>query len=213
MEGYRPTEKGFELKAGKFVQFCRRAEGDPNRRYVFIIDEINRGNLSKILGELMLLVEGDKRGPQWAMPLASGRVDFHVPSNVFLMGLMKTADRSLAVVDYALRRRFGFVDLSSKIGVQKFAEHLERNGVSEAMIDQIAKGIGRLNDEILADTVSLGPGFAIGHSYFCGKPLRSETVDGWYRRIIRTEIAPLRREYWFDNPHKARDWETELLGS
>lgn len=212
VEGYRPTEKGFELKAGKFVQFCRRAEADPDRRYVFIIDEINRGNLSKILGELMLLVEGDKRGSKWAMPLASGKVAFHVPPNVYLLGLMNTADRSLAVVDYALRRRFGFVDLAPQIGSDKFVALLIANGVTEAVIDRIVKRVGLLNDEIVADKVNLGPGFAIGHSYFCGKPLAGETNDGWYTRIIRTEIAPLLREYWFDNLQRAAEWETELLG-
>ena len=130
VEGFRPTEKGFELKPGKFVEFCRRAEAYPNNRYVFIIDEINRGNLSKILGELMLLIEPDKRDPKWAMPLASGRAPFHVPTNVYIMGLMNTADRSLAVVDYALRRRFAFVALMPKIDSPRFSEHLEMLGIS-----------------------------------------------------------------------------------
>ncbi|MGO7822813.1 AAA family ATPase [Rhizobium ruizarguesonis] len=112
VEGYRPTATGFDLRAGKFVEFCRRAEADPKKIYVFVIDEINRGNLSKILGELMLLIEHDKRDPKWAMPLSSGKVPFYVPANVHILGLMNTADRSLAVVDYALRRRFAFVDSS-----------------------------------------------------------------------------------------------------
>lgn len=210
VEGFRPTEKGFELKAGKFVQFCRKAEADPTNRYVFVIDEINRGNLSKILGELMLLVEGDKRGPSWAMPLASGKVAFHVPPNVYLMGLMNTADRSLAVVDYALRRRFGFVDVQSKIGSPKFAEHLTDNDVSPSMIEKIGEKIGDLNEEILSDTLNLGPGFVIGHSYFCSKPLDDEDESEWYKRIIQTEIAPLLREYWFDDPSKASEWEARL---
>lgn len=211
VEGYRPTENGFELKAGKFVQFCRRAEADPENRYVFVIDEINRGNLSKILGELMLLVEGDKRGPNWAMPLASGKVSFHVPPNVYLMGLMNTADRSLAVVDYALRRRFGFVNIPSRIGSPKFAAHLDAIGISGSLIGQIAERIGALNEEIVTDTVNLGPGFAIGHSFFCSKPLASESEAGWYQRIIRTEVAPLLREYWFDDPKRASDWEARLI--
>lgn len=211
VEGFRPTEKGFELRAGKFVQFCRQAEADPENRYVFVIDEINRGNLSKILGELMLLIEGDKRGPSWAMPLASGKVPFHVPPNVFLMGLMNTADRSLAVVDYALRRRFAFIDLKPKLRSAKFAAHLVKNGVEQAILLRLVERVSTLNDEITTDTMNLGPGFAIGHSFFCGKPLASETSVSWFRRIVKTEIAPLLREYWFDAPQRAQDWEARLL--
>lgn len=211
VEGFRPTEKGFELKAGKFVQFCRRAEADPDNRYVFVIDEINRGNLSKILGELMLLIEGDKRGPNWAMPLASGKVAFHVPPNVYLMGLMNTADRSLAVVDYALRRRFAFIDLKSKIRSSKFATHLVSNGVGQAIAAALVERVSALNEEIVIDTLNLGPGFAIGHSFFCGKSLASETDASWFSRVVRTEIAPLLREYWFDTPQRAQEWEARLL--
>lgn len=211
VEGFKPTETGFDLKAGKFVQFCRRAEADPDNRYVFIIDEINRGNLSKILGELMLLIEGDKRGPDWAMALAAGKVKFHVPPNVYLIGLMNTADRSLAIIDYALRRRFAFINLKPKIEAAKFAIHLTENGIEESLISQIVVRIGELNQEIVDDTLNFGPGFAIGHSYFCSKPLGSETPPAWYNRIIRTEISPLLREYWFDAPSKADAWETRLL--
>lgn len=211
VEGFRPTESGFELKPGKFVQFCRMAEADPENRYVFVIDEINRGNLSKILGELMLLVEGDKRGAKWAMPLASGKVAFHVPSNVYLMGLMNTADRSLAVVDYALRRRFAFVDLAPKIGAPKFAQELAKNVPDEDVRAILVNRIEALNEEIVADTLNLGPGFAIGHSFFCSKPLASESNAGWFKRIVKTEIAPLLREYWFDTPKRADDWEAKLL--
>lgn len=211
VEGFRPTEKGFELKAGKFVQFCRRAEADPDNRYVFIIDEINRGNLSKILGELMLLIEADKRGPDWAMPLASGKVAFHVPPNVYVMGLMNTADRSLAVVDYALRRRFAFVDLKPKIASKKFADHLTVNGIGQPVSEALVQRVGQLNHEIVGDTLNLGPGFAIGHSFFCSKPLGAETDETWFKRVIKTEIGPLLREYWFDTPQRADDWEAQLL--
>ncbi|SEP82200.1 AAA domain (dynein-related subfamily) [Devosia sp. YR412] len=211
VEGYRPTTSGFELRPGKFVEFCRQAEADPNRTYVFIIDEINRGNLSKILGELMLLIEGDKRSPKWAMSLASGRAQFHVPANVFLMGLMNTADRSLAVVDYALRRRFAFVDLAPNLDSPKFLTHLEKIGITRAVSETLISQIGRLNREIVGDTSNLGAGFAIGHSFFCGAPTAGETDRTWYNRIIRTEIVPLLREYWFDAPQKADTWRDELL--
>lgn len=211
VEGYRPTADGFELKPGKFVEFCRRAEADPQNSFVFVIDEINRGNLSKILGELMLLIEADKRSPDWAMPLASGKVPFYVPRNVYLLGLMNTADRSLAVVDYALRRRFAFVDLSPKLTSPKLRSQLYQAGVPENVIAALIMRVGELNEEIASDTANLGRGFEIGHSFFCTSP--SELEDGWtwYQRVIRTEVLHLLREYWFDSPGKVAKWESELL--
>ncbi|HTV69651.1 MAG TPA: AAA family ATPase [Rhizobiaceae bacterium] len=211
VEGFRPTESGFELKAGKFVEFCRRAEADPANRYVFVIDEINRGNLSKILGELMLLIEADKRDLKWAMPLASGKAPFHVPANVYIMGLMNTADRSLAVVDYALRRRFAFVNLVPKLESEKFREHLQALGVGESLQVSLRSVVGELNAEIVADTLNLGPGFAIGHSFFCAGPTSSESDQDWYVRVVRTELVPLLQEYWFDAPEKADGWKERLL--
>jgi hypothetical protein len=152
----RDIALGFELRTGKFVEFCRRAETDPSGTYVFIIDEINRGNLSKILGELLLLIESDKRDPKWAISLASSKLPFHVPANVNIMGLMNTADRSLAVVDYALRRRFAFVDLQPKLGSPKLRTHLLHAGVSPSSLDTMIARIGALNDAIVSDTASLG---------------------------------------------------------
>lgn len=211
VEGYRPMADGFELRPGKFVEFCRRAEADPDHNYVFVIDEINRGNLSKILGELMLLIEVDKRSPDWAIALASGKVPFHVPRNVYLLGLMNTADRSLAVVDYALRRRFAFINLAPKLSSPKLRAQLAGAGISTAVMNMLVERIEALNSEIVADTSSLGPGFEIGHSYFCGRPSEQEDGWSWYERIIRTEILHLLREYWFDAPAKVAQWESELL--
>lgn len=213
VEGFRPTETGFALKPGKFVEFCRQAESDPDRIYVFIIDEINRGNLSKILGELMVLIEPDKRDADWAMPLASGRAPFFVPANVYLLGLMNTADRSLAVVDYALRRRFGFIDVRANLTSPKFRAELAAAGVSDGLITTVVDRIGVLNAEIVGDLANLGPGFAIGHSFFCGGPNSGEDELHWYSRVVRTEIAPLLREYWFDAPAKAEEWTSRLLVS
>lgn len=213
VEGFRPAEQGFELKPGKFVEFCRKAEADPKHTYVFIIDEINRGNLSKILGELMLLIEPDKRDPKWAMPLASGKVSFHVPPNVFIMGLMNTADRSLAVVDYALRRRFAFVSLMPNLASPRFDEHLERIGVGADVRSMLRARVGELNDEIVGDTINLGPGFAIGHSFFCAAPSSGERDIDWYHRVVRTELVPLLQEYWFDAPEKADSWKARLLAA
>jgi MoxR-like ATPase len=213
VEGFRPTATGFELRAGKFVKFCRSAEADQNRAYVVIIDEINRGNLSKILGELMVLIESDKRDKEWSIVLSSGNLPFYVPVNLYVLGLMNTADRSLAVVDYALRRRFAFVDLAPKFGSPKFRAHLERSGVQSSLIDELITRITALNQEIVSDNSNLGQGFAIGHSFFCGGPTDGEDGPTWYARVIRTEIAPLLREYWFDALEKARYWEDQLLAS
>lgn len=127
VRGYRPSENGgFNLKNGIFYQFCDRARND-DRPHVFIIDEINRGNFSKILGELMMLIEHDKRAPRYAVPLVyqrEGEADFYVPGNVYIIGLMNTADRSLSMVDYALRRRFSFIDLVPAFGAEKLNQRL-----------------------------------------------------------------------------------------
>ena len=160
VQGYRPTGTGFSLRNGVFYEFCRKAQRDPGNGYVFIIDEINRANLGKVLGELMMLIESDKRGEKWAIPLAysSGSDDrFFVPSNLYLLGLMNTADRSLAMVDYALRRRFAFETLSPAFGTEEFAHFLKESGAAEALIRRIVNGMHQLNDEIAQDGANLGP--------------------------------------------------------
>ena len=212
IQGYRPSDSGFQLRNGKFFDFCRQAAADPNHTYVFIIDEINRGNLSKIFGELMMLIEADKRGSRWSMPLAYGEADepFFVPENVYLLGLMNTADRSLAVVDYALRRRFGFIDLKPQFDSEKFHAHLRGNGISDGLIHRIQQRLGDLNQEIGGDQANLGSGFCIGHSFFCSE--RDELPEeDWYRLIIETEVLPLLAEYWFDSPDRVETWRGRLL--
>ena len=212
IQGYRPTTEGFELRNGRFFDFCRQAAENDNETYVFIIDEINRGNMSKIFGELMLLIEADKRGPQWEMPLAYSEASekFFVPENVYLLGLMNTADRSLAVVDYALRRRFGFIDLRPQYESSRFQKHLKNNGISNRLINLIKQQLGDLNREIEGDQ-NLGRGFCIGHSFFCGTKDESLTEDDWYQLIIETEILPLLEEYWFDSPSRIATWRGNLL--
>jgi hypothetical protein len=215
IQGYRPTANGFELRTGRFLEFCRLAEKSPKQRFVFIIDEINRGNLSKILGELMLLIEADKRGPNWSLPLAYSNTNetFSVPENVYLLGLMNTADRSLAVVDYALRRRFGFCDLIPEFNSEKFGSHLRSNDISDELIELIRQRIGELNKEISGDQVNLGRGFCIGHSFFCTKRDEISSEAEWYNLVIDTEIIPLLEEYWFDNPNKVAHWRERLTAS
>ena len=185
-QGYRPAASGkFALREGRFMEFCNRAK-ESGQPCVFIIDEINRGNLSRILGELMLLIEGDKRGPEWTMPLAYGG-DFHVPENVFLLGLMNTADRSLAVVDYALRRRFAFYELRPRFDSQKFVALLRKQDISDSMIKRIQGLMTELNKEIEEDQPDLGRGCAIGHSFFCTAPTRPVNEMEWYQQVIMTE--------------------------
>jgi MoxR-like ATPase len=215
VQGYRPDgQQGFTRKNGSFYEFRDRALKDPSGTYVFVIDEINRGNLSKIFGELMLLIETDKRGPRWGTRLAYGTEydeDFFVPENLFILGMMNTADRSLSLVDYALRRRFAFVSMEPLFGAHKYRAHLEKHGLSESVIIRIISRMSELNQEIESDRLNLGPGFRIGHSFFApARQVADEEV--WYRRIVETEIYPLLEEYWFDAPEKADKWRDRLLG-
>ena len=211
MQGYRPNEDGsFKLENGVFYRFCKRAQADPDRDYFFIIDEINRGNLSKIFGELMLLIEKDKRGKKHAVPLTystSSELRFYIPKNVHLIGTMNTADRSLAVVDYALRRRFAFINVMPVFN-EKFRNHL-LNNADEGIVDKIIQRIGQLNELIKSDK-NLGNGFQIGHSYFC-EPDTMNGDENWYRFVIENEIGPLLDEYWFDNLEMADNHTRNLL--
>jgi 5-methylcytosine-specific restriction protein B len=192
IQGYRPKEDGtFKLENGVFYRFCKRAQVDPENKYFFIIDEINRGNLSKIFGELMLLIEADKRGSENAVSLtytATSENKFFIPANVYVIGTMNTADRSLAMVDYALRRRFAFINIAPVFN-DKFLNELASFGVEEAIIKCIIDRITILNSEIESEA-SLGKGFRIGHSYFCNVPNNVKSNE-WYNGIIKHEIAPL----------------------
>lgn len=205
IQGWRPNGKdGFALRNGVFHEFCRRAREHPERPHVFIIDEINRGNLSKVFGELLLLIEADKRGPEFAIPLTyseSSTDTFHVPENVYLVGLMNTADRSLAMVDYALRRRFAFITLSPAFDTAAFRDALRAKQVSDAFVTRIVERVGRVNEDIRADVKNLGPGFEIGHSYFCPTAAVSDAAS-WYTAVVDEEIRPLLEEYWFDEPDR-----------
>ena len=216
IQGFRPTAKGhFDLKYGVFYQFCRRAQREElqQRPYVFIIDEINRGNLSKIFGELMMLIEPDKRGKDHSIPLAySEDADerFFIPENLHLIGMMNTADRSLAMVDYALRRRFRFITLRPEFASEAFKQYLVAAGAGAELVKKIVSRMAALNEVISEDTKNLGSGYQIGHSYFC--PRNGITPDEtWYRRVIEAEIVPLIQEYWFDNEQKVKEQRSALL--
>ena len=215
IQGYRPNEQGsFSIKPAIFYEFCRRAQRDPGRDYFFIVDEINRGNLSKIFGELMMLIEHDKRGPDFAIPLtyaSSSDERFFIPGNLYLIGMMNTADRSLSLVDYALRRRFAFVTLHPKFASERFAQTLHDAGASASLVERIRERLETLNLDIAADEKNLGPGYRVGHSYFCPGPDPYTPDDTWYREVVESEIRPLLEEYWVDDPERVGEHINRLL--
>lgn len=202
--GFRPSTEGFELKRGAFYNFCKKAEIDEDNDYFFIIDEINRGNLSKIFGELFMLIENDKRGV--SLQLLYSDEKFSVPKNIYIIGMMNTADRSLAMLDYALRRRFAFFELKPGFNTEGFRAY--RAHLENEKFDKLIACVERLNNEISNDE-SLGEGFCIGHSYFCS--LFPETIDDQVLSgIVEYELIPLLKEYWFDEPVKVKDWSSNL---
>ena len=202
--GFRPTQEGgFELKHGAFYDFCKSAEVDSeDTPYFFIIDEINRGNLSKIFGELFMLIESDKRGIELKLLYADEK--FSVPKNVYIIGMMNTADRSLAMMDYALRRRFAFFDIDPGFNTKGFRQYQE--GLQSEKFNKLIERVELLNADIASDD-SLGEGFCIGHSYFCEL---KETSDQTLSGIVEFELVPLLKEYWFDEPAKAKTWIEDL---
>lgn len=202
IQGYRPSKDGFELENGTFYKFCKEAEEDNERPYFFIIDEINRGNLSKILGELMMLIEKDKRGEK--IKLLYSNEWFTVPQNVRIIGMMNTADRSLALMDYALRRRFAFFDFAPAFSSEGFKNYLAEKNSQK--LESLITAVESLNSTISSDE-SLGDGFRIGHSYFCTD---GEITDEWLKSVVEYEVIPLIKEYWFDEPTKVRDWSATL---
>ena len=206
IQGLRPTQKGsFDLKDGVFYMFCQRALAHPERPFFFIIDEINRGNLSKIFGELMMLIEADKREEKYALKLTYAEDEddrFYVPDNLYIIGTMNTADRSLAIVDYALRRRFAFVTLHPEYD-SNFRAFLTERGLSSGMIDHICTNIVKLNNKIKEET-GLGEGYQIGHSYFC--TYRDNEEEGkWWNDVLHFELKPLLEEIWFDDSSKVQE--------
>lgn len=198
IQGIRPTSNGFAVKDGVFYRFCRKAADHPEDSYFFIIDEINRGNISKIFGELMMLIESDKRSSKYAIQLTYGSKDsepFYVPSNVYLIGCMNTADRSLAHIDYALRRRFFFIELRPEMnGV--FKKFLTDKGLPSTFIDNIIEKLNKVNDMIEKDEL-LTAGKMIGHSYFCNYE-KGDTPEEWWKDILEYQLKPYLAEICFD---------------
>lgn len=204
MMGYKPVEDGFELKYGIFYRFCQRAANQPDKEFFFIIDEINRGNMSKIFGELLMLIEKDYRGTK--ATLAYNGLSFSVPKNLYIIGMMNTADRSLAMIDYALRRRFSFFEVEPGFDSEGFIHY--QNGLNNETLNELINKVKDLNREITLDK-SLGKGFCIGHSYFCGRDVCTEE---WLHSIVDYDILPMLSEYWFDDANKLQRWENILQG-
>ena len=208
IEGYRPNETSFSLEKGVFRNFCETVDKDKQKRdYFFIIDEINRGNISKIMGELLCLIEKGYRGKEHALPLSYSQELFFVPDNVYIIGMMNTADRSLSIIDYALRRRFAFFQMTPKFDSEGFKAYNAL--IKEPAFGKVIEAIKELNQTIDDDSV-LGEGFEIGHSYFCiGKAISKIEL----KTIVKYQIIPMLKEYWFDNPTKAAEEEEKLLGA
>ena len=215
IRGWRPTGEGkLTLADGPFMEMVTAAAQDPQQVYVVVIEEINRGNPAQIFGEMLTLLEADKRTPDEALALSCKRTPderVFIPDNLHLIGTMNIADRSLALVDLALRRRFAFVELEPVFGQPWRSWVAKTNGIDEKVLTVIEERLKELNQSI-AEDAGLGPQFRIGHSYVT--PSAGEKIeDGqdWFRRIVATEIGPLLDEYWYDAPEKARGAKERLL--
>ena len=215
VQGYRPDGKGgFERKDGVFLRFCKRAEADPVKSICIHCGRNKSSNLSKVFGELLMLIEHDKRNANFAVDLAYSSGDdkrFYVPENISIIGLMNTADRSLALVDYALRRRFEFFDLKPAFESQQFDNHLSLRNVPEPIIAHLKRSMTHLNAAIAEDR-DLGKGFLIGHSFFCDLPPEEAAAEGRLQQHhkLRNNASPC--EIWLEGT-KAEDWRPRLLKS
>ena len=202
--GYKPAGSDFILQKGIFYDFCERARKHPEQEYFFIIDEINRGNLSKIFGELLQLIEADYRDESTL--LAYNHEPFSVPGNLYLIGMMNTADRSLALIDYALRRRFSFFEMTPGFLTEGFKAY--QSSIQEELFNSFVEQIILLNKDI-CDDPALGAGFQIGHSYLC---LKKDEIfsEEWLQSVMEFDILPTLYEYWFDDKKMVQKWEGNL---
>ncbi|WP_020394343.1 AAA family ATPase [Thiolinea disciformis] len=214
VRGWRPDSDGkLSLVDGPLLTITHAAQADPEHNYVLIIEEINRGNPAHLFGDLLTLLEADKRSPQEALELSYRKTNnekIYLPPNLYIIGTMNLADRSLALMDLALRRRFAFIDLQPQFN-QTWRNYLIKLDFTETMVDYIEQGIDALN-QTLAQDKSLGSAFQIGHSYFTPRPdYKIEDVKCWFKDIVETEILPLLQEYWFDKPDKIQQARKKLL--
>ncbi|HBP1260652.1 TPA: AAA domain-containing protein [Pseudomonas aeruginosa] len=210
VRGWRPTGEGkLSLADGVFMEAIKAASKDPSSKFVVVIEEINRGNPAQIFGELLTLLEAGKRTPNEALELCYPDADgkrrpVHIPENLYVVGTMNIADRSLALVDLALRRRFAFVGLEPRLG-QVWRDWVVKDcAVDPGLVADIERRIAELNDQIAADA-RLGKQFRIGHSYVTpAHRLEAGDTKKWFQQVVDTEIGPLLDEYWFDAPDEAQ---------
>ena len=215
VRGYRPQGDGkLDLVDGPFLEIAEIARNDLDSKYVIVIEEVNRGNPASIFGELLTLLEADKRDKESALRLAhtrDGEEPFHIPPNVYVIGTMNLADRSLAIVDFALRRRFAFFDLEPALNDRWRSWVNKEAGIPTEFLDDVARRINALNDKVGSDP-NLGEQFRIGHSHVTPMPgMDIADPARWFADVIESEIAPLLRDYWFDNPATAREETGKLL--
>lgn len=215
VRGWRPVGDGkLTLVDGPFMEMMKAAAKDPTSRHVIVIEEINRGNPAQIFGEMLTLLEVDKRTPNEALELSYKRSDgerVFIPDNLYVIGTMNIADRSLALVDLALRRRFAFIDLEPTLGKPWHNWVQSQCGIDSEILVEIEKRLIALNSEISAD-IGLGPQFRVGHSYVTppfGIPISD--AREWFRQVVDTEIGPLLDEYWFDALEKSQKARERLL--
>ncbi|MFJ9390260.1 AAA family ATPase [Nocardioides sp. NPDC101246] len=221
VRGWRPstsrTGGGLSLEDGPFIQMCHQAAADPEHAWVLVIEEINRGNPAQVLGELLTLIEADKRSESAAMRLAYPRTPderFFVPSNLHIIGTMNVADRSLAIVDMALRRRFAFIELRPRLG-SDWVEYVSQLGYDPKLLEVYGQRVDALNEQISSDA-ALGRHYCVGHSYFTpAVELEATELDtkGWWERVVETDVRPLLEEYWFDRRHLAEEAYGLLVGA
>lgn len=214
IRGWRPSGEGkLTLVDGPFMEVIKTAIDDPESKYVIVIEEINRGNPAQVFGEMLTLLEADKRSPDEALELSYRKTAgerIYIPSNLYVIGTMNIADRSLALVDLALRRRFAFIDLEPILGKAWRDWVRDKNGIDSEFLDNIEQRISALNDEITKDP-SLGAQFQIGHSYVTpAVGMNITDAKEWFVEVVETEIGPLLDEYWFDDLEKSRKAQKRL---
>jgi 5-methylcytosine-specific restriction protein B len=215
IRGWRPSGEGkLTLVDGPFMEMIKVALENPESKYVVVIEEINRGNPAQVFGEMLTLLETDKRTPDEALELSYKREDgerVFIPDNLYVVGTMNIADRSLALVDLALRRRFAFINLEPTLGKPWHDWVQSKNGIHSAVLKDIDSRITILNNEISADA-SLGAQFQVGHSYVTpAVGMNITDAKKWFSEVVETEIGPLLDEYWFDNLDKSQSARERLI--
>jgi 5-methylcytosine-specific restriction protein B len=216
VRGWRPGVDGrLTLADGVFLDVIDAAIAEPDNNHVLVIEEINRANIAQVLGELLTLLEADKRNAAEALRLAYPRTPDErafIPENLYVIGTMNLADRSLAIVDFALRRRFAFADLAPQLNHTWQAWVARRNRIDEEFLAALARRIDTLNATIAQDR-SLGEQYCIGHSFFTPSTATSiEDPHRWVADVVASEIRPLLAEYWFDDPDRVAHETRELIG-